>query len=31
MPILTHDVMMPCIIQSWPINRDIIHTVSNFV
>nr|MDO8087146.1 hypothetical protein [Candidatus Sigynarchaeum springense] len=31
MPTLTHDVMMPCIIQSRPINQDIIHAVSNFV
>ncbi|HME50600.1 MAG TPA: hypothetical protein VKM55_00145 [Candidatus Lokiarchaeia archaeon] len=29
MPILTHDVMMPCTIQDRPINRDIIHAMSN--
>nr|MDO8083692.1 hypothetical protein [Candidatus Sigynarchaeum springense]MDO8118464.1 hypothetical protein [Candidatus Sigynarchaeota archaeon] len=31
MPILTHDAMMPSIIQSRPITQDIIHAVSNFV
>lgn len=31
MPILKHDVMMSCTIQDQPINRDIIHAMSNFV
>jgi hypothetical protein len=31
MPILTDVVIIPCFIQTAPLNRDIIRTMSNFV